>query len=55
MHFMAEKKWKKRSGAVSYSYLKDSAFAGVKRDIKCKIRFVKVVPYIMYKKGVPFL
>ena len=25
------------------------------RDIKFKIRFVKVVPYIMYKKGVPFL
>ena len=55
MHFMAEKKWKKCSGAVSYPYLKDSVFAVVKRDAKFKIRFVREVHYMKYKKGVPFL
>ena len=52
---MAGKKWKKRSGAVSYPYLNDSVFAVAKRDAKFKIRFLRGVPYMKYKKGVPFL
>ena len=32
MHFMGEKKLRKISGFVIYSYLKDSAFTAVKRN-----------------------
>jgi len=34
MHFMAVKNSRKHSGIVTYSYLKDSAFTAVKRDVK---------------------
>ena len=34
MHFMAEKKSRKRSCVVIHSYFKDSTFSAVKRDAK---------------------
>ena len=42
MHFMGEKKLRKTSGFVIYSYLKDSAFRAVKRNA----RYVKDALYL---------
>ena len=46
-----------RSGFVTYSRFKDSAFTAVKRDAKFETRYVKRVPFInrRYTKGVLFL
>ena len=43
MHFMGEKKLRKISGFVIYSYLKDSAFTAVKRNA----RYVKDALYLL--------
>ena len=43
MHFMGEKKLRKTSGFVIYSYLKDSAFTAVKRNA----RYVKDALYLL--------
>ena len=43
MHFMGEKKLRKSSGFVIYSYLKDSAFTAVKRNA----RYVKDALYLL--------
>ena len=45
-----------RSIFVIDSYLKDSAFTAVKRDVKYLTRYVKGVPFVnrRYTKGVPF-
>ena len=46
-----------RSGFVTYSRFKDSAFRAVKRDAKFETRYVKRVPFVnrRYTKGVLFL
>ena len=57
MHFMAEKKLRKRSDFVIYSYFKDNQFTAVKRVVKVYTGYVKGVPFAnrRYTKGVPFL
>ena len=57
MHFMAVKKSRKRSGFVTYSYLKDSAFTTIKRtqssDLGIGIKRGTAVPFFskMVYKG----
>ena len=57
MHFLAVKKSRKRSGFVTYSYFKDSAFTlRAVKNAKFETRYVKRVPFINrgYTKEAPF-
>ena len=55
MHFMAEKKSRKRSGFVIHSYFKDSTFSAVKRVAKLYTRVsIEVIRkgYLFCQKGI---
>ena len=47
MHFMTEKKLRKRSDFVIYSDFKDSEFTVVKTDTKIHTLYVKGVPFLL--------
>ena len=50
MHFMAVKKSRKRSGFVTYSYLKDSAFTTIKRTQSSNLGFGKGVQLYLFSQ-----